>query len=67
MRKPRVLVVTPHPGRRCTFRVRPARRGEFCEAIVPESSYAAEHRCEIRFGIEKSGDKYLCKRHRRPK
>lgn len=47
--------------------IRRARRGEYCEAWVKDTTYARAHGCMITHGLRKVGGKFLCYRHQKPR
>lgn len=48
-------------------RLRVARRGTYCEEVVPDSSYFRAHPCERKGPLEKVGGAYYCTVHAKKK
>lgn len=68
MSKPRVVLI-PLPQAVAAVAAIPkrfvAKRGTYCEAYVPTSTYFGAHPCEKKHGLQKLGGLWLCAHHRR--
>ena len=45
--------------------IKVAKRGTYCEVVVPANTYSKAHGCLIVHGLRRVGDRYLCSRHQR--